>query len=104
MTSPEGPRRTVQPSPLTGWNPAEHTVQVAFLKRRYSSGRTEYAVYLDGEHVGFAVSRREGRQTAWDYQRGGDSLDHTTSFVYGFTSRRMAVEHLFDAVQRGTTR
>jgi hypothetical protein len=54
---------------------------------------TAYSVWLNGQHVGFVVSRKGG----WDYQPETDGLT-SGPFTYHLPSRQMATEYLLEQV------
>lgn len=85
--------QTLTPHPLYGWT-ADVTVTVE-QKDAPPFAQTAYAVFVDGERVGYVCSQRTGRVTYWGtVEHLGDRL------TAGSPSRDLAVTELVDAYTR----
>jgi trans-2-enoyl-CoA reductase len=80
-------RQTLTPNRFFGWD-ADVTVQVEKVKAP-AFANTAYAVLVDGEHVGYALSQRSAGVTYWgSVQTLGERL------VASARSRDLVVTHL----------
>jgi hypothetical protein len=86
---------TLAPNRMYGWDPAL-TVEIAKVENPLPS-RTSYKVQVDGEVVGYAVSRREGRHNVmWDYVRTEAQITDL-HIVFSFPKRDLAITALVEA-------
>jgi hypothetical protein len=93
-------RTRLKPSQWTGWKP-EHTVEVELIER-VPKQWSLYAVYLNGDRIGWAhgYSKSRDGQASWAYVRGVERPSVTAFGYHTGDSRQMVVEYLVEETLR----
>ena len=93
-------RQAVKNPDLWGWQ-SDHVVETEALTPR-GAQRSVQAVYLDGERVGYLVSRADSRgRREWDYTtRDATKVEERYGLTYASPSRQHAAVFLVEHVLR----
>jgi hypothetical protein len=93
-------RTRLTPNRWTGWKP-EHVVEVELIER-VPKHWSLYAVYLNGERIGWVHGYPKYRhnQPAWAYLRGGERPSIAAFGYHAGESRTAVVEYLVEEALR----